>query len=81
MVLVKNSSVLTLSLCRVAWSVSRGARENSWLHASEADALDQCPSFIILRKKISIIELNCSISLAYIAHLKVNMSCYFHSRV
>ena len=49
-------------------------RENGWLHASESDALGGRRSFFILRKKkIPIIELNCKIYLAYI--LRFTLTC------
>ena len=60
---------------KFALYVSRGARENVWLNASEADASGRRRSFIILCKKNPIIELICEIYLAYIVRFEVHMSC------
>ena len=61
-------------ISKFALYVSRGARENVWLNASEADASGRRRSFIILCKKNPIIELICEIYLAYIVRFEVHMS-------
>ena len=62
-------------ISKFALYVSRGARENVWLNASEADASGRRRSLLFFVKKNPIIELICEIYLAYIVRFEIHMSC------